>query len=109
MERKETFEEKDLQVSEWLRHLQAPPVSPAVEASLRASLRNRQRRRAVRARAWVVLGLAAALALAAIALVVRRGVRGPAPVEAAEPAVTAASLEGYEPVLRPRLEKEAKP
>jgi hypothetical protein len=109
MERKETFEEKDPQVSERLRRLPVPPISAAVEARLRASFRSRERRRAVRARTWFALGLAAALALVATALVARRGVRGPAPVEVAEPAVTAASLEGYEPVLRPRLEKEAKP
>ena len=63
----------------------------------------------MRARAWVGLGLAAALALAATALVVRRGARVEAPLEVSKPAVTAASLEGYEPVLRPRLEKEAAP
>ena len=107
MEREKTFEEKDPQVSEWLRRLQAPPASPAAEARLRASFRKRQRRRAVRARAWVALGMAAALALVATALVVRRGARGEAPLEASKPAVTAASLEGYEPVRRPRLEKEA--
>ena len=109
MEREETFEEKDPQVSEGLRRLPVPPISPAAEARLRASFRSRQRRRALRARTWFALGLAAALALVATALVARRGARGPAPVEVAEPAVTAASLEGYEPVLRPRLEKEAEP
>ena len=71
MEREETFEEKDAKVSERLRRLPVPPISAAVEARLRASFRSRERRRAVRARTWFALGLAAALALVVTALVAR--------------------------------------
>ncbi len=103
MDVKDAFDRRDEWLGGWLGHLRTPPPSPTLEARLRITFRKWRAGRVARARAWAVVGLAAAVAMAAAGgLYVRRFSISPMPV-ASKPVVTPMSLEGFELVVRPKL------
>lgn len=104
MDVKDAFDRKDELLGGLLGHLRTPAPPPTLEARLRTTFREYRARRVVRARAWVVLGLAAAVVLAAAdALYVARVSTPRTASGAPRPVVTSLSLEGFQPVVRPKL------
>ncbi len=104
MDVKDAFDRRDELLVGLLGHLRTPPPPPTLEARLRMAFRECRARRVARARAWALVGLAVAVALAAAgALYVARVSTPRMAGGASKPVVTRLSLEGFEPVFRPKL------
>jgi hypothetical protein len=104
MDVKDAFDRRDERLGELLGHLRTPAPPPTLEARLRVTFRECGAKRVAPARAWAVIGLAAALVLAAAGVLYVARVSTPRMAGgASKPVVTPLSLEGFEPVLRPKL------
>lgn len=104
MDVKGVFDRENELLRGLLGHLGTPAPPPMVEARLRTTFREWRARRVAHARGWALLGLAAAMVLAAAhALYVARVSRPRMVGGASKPVVTPLSLEGFEPIFRPKL------
>jgi len=97
-----TNEDDDL--DRLIRELPRPEPSAELEARVRRTYRERATRRRPRPRLWSLIEVAAAVLLATARVVLRPSEstsRGP--VARSNSAVTTLSLEGFQPVHRPKL------
>lgn len=104
MDVKDAFDRKDELLGGLLGHLRTPAPPPTLEARLRMTFRKYRAKRVARARAWAVVGLAGAVVLAAAGAFYIGRVSTPQMAGGPSKAVvTPLSLEGFEPVVRPKL------
>jgi hypothetical protein len=104
MDVKGAFDRRDELLGELLVYLRTPAPPPTLEARLRMTFRECRARRVAPARARAVIGLAAAMVLAAVGVLYVARVSTPRMAGGpSKPVVTPLSLEGFEPVLRPKL------
>lgn len=104
MDVKDAFDRRDELLGGLLRHLRTPAPPSALEARLRMTFRGCRAKRVARARAGAVVGLAVAVVLAAAGALYVARVSTPRMARgASRPVVTPLSLEGFEPVFRPKL------